>query len=41
MPFFYRAGVFTAYQYLEQRFDARTRTLTSVLFLCRAGCPWG
>jgi SSS family transporter len=34
VPFFYRARVFTAYQYLEQRFDARTRTLTSFLFLC-------
>jgi Na+/proline symporter len=34
VPFFYRARVFTAYQYLERRFDARTRTLTSFLFLC-------
>src|SRR5712692_3255976 len=33
VPFFYRAGVFTAYQYLERRFDLRTRTLTSLLFL--------
>src|SRR6186997_2906888 len=33
VPFFYRAGVFTAYEYLEKRFDARTRTLTSLLFL--------
>ncbi len=32
VPFFYRAGVFTAYEYLERRFDARTRTLASVLF---------
>src|SRR5262249_22126549 len=24
VPFFYRSGVFTAYQYLERRFDART-----------------
>ena len=36
VPFFYRAGVFTAYEYLEQRFDARTRTLTSLLFLLLA-----
>src|SRR5258707_8238204 len=34
VPFFYRAGVFTAYEYLEKRFDSRTRTLTSLLFLC-------
>src|SRR6187399_2283778 len=27
VPFFYRARVFTAYEYLEQRFDVRTRTL--------------
>ena len=33
VPFFYRARVFTAYQYLERRFDSRTRTLASLLFL--------
>jgi solute:Na+ symporter, SSS family len=33
VPFFYRARVFTAYEYLEQRFDARTRSLASLLFL--------
>ena len=33
VPFFYRAKVFTAYEYLEQRFDARTRSLTSFFFL--------
>jgi len=33
VPFFYRARVFTAYEYLERRFDVRTRTLTSLLFL--------
>lgn len=33
VPFFYRAKVFTAYEYLEKRFDARTRTLTSLVFL--------
>src|SRR3954447_2394873 len=32
VPFFYRAKVFTAYEYLEKRFDVRTRTLTSFLF---------
>lgn len=33
VPFFHRAGVYTAYEYLEQRFDVRTRTLASLLFL--------
>ena len=33
VPFFYRARVYTAYEYLERRFDTKTRTLTSVLFL--------
>lgn len=33
VPFFYRAKVYTAYEYLERRFDVRTRTLTSFFFL--------
>ena len=33
VPFFYRAKVYTAYEYLERRFDVRVRTLTSFLFL--------
>ncbi len=33
VPFFHRAKVYTAYEYLEQRFDARTRSLASFLFL--------
>ncbi len=33
VPFFYRAKVYTAYEYLEQRFDAKTRTLAAALFL--------
>jgi Na+/proline symporter len=41
VPFFYRARVFTAYEYLEQRFDARTRTLTSLLFLLSRGMAVG
>jgi SSS family transporter len=41
VPFFYRAGVFTAYQYLERRFDPRTRTLTSLLFLLSRGLAVG
>lgn len=41
VPFFYRAGVFTAYEYLERRFDSRTRTLTSLLFLVSRGLSVG
>jgi len=41
VPFFYRARVTTAYEYLEQRFDARTRTLTSLLFLLSRGLAVG
>ena len=33
VPFFYRARVYTAYEYLENRFDGKTRSLTSFLFL--------
>ncbi|MGQ0538249.1 MAG: sodium:solute symporter, partial [Gemmatimonadaceae bacterium] len=33
VPFLHRAKVFTAYEYLERRFDAKTRALTSFLFL--------
>jgi solute:Na+ symporter, SSS family len=33
VPFFHQARVFTAYEYLERRFDARVRSLTSFLFL--------
>jgi solute:Na+ symporter, SSS family len=33
VPFFTRARVYTAYEYLERRFDARTRSLASLLFL--------
>jgi solute:Na+ symporter, SSS family len=33
VPFFHRARVYTAYEYLERRFDVRVRTLTSFLFL--------
>ena len=41
VPFFYRSGVFTAYQYLERRFDPRTRTLASLLFLLSRGLGVG
>ena len=33
VPFFHKARVYTAYEYLEQRFDAKTRAFTSFLFL--------
>ena len=33
VPFFTRARVYTAYEYLERRFDVRTRSLASLLFL--------
>lgn len=33
VPFFHKAKVYTAYEYLERRFDARTRSLTSFFFL--------
>ena len=33
VPFFTRAKVYTAYEYLERRFDVRTRSLAAVLFL--------
>jgi len=33
VPFFHRARVYTAYEYLEHRFDLKTRTLAAVLFL--------
>ncbi len=38
VPFFHRANVFTAYQYLETRFDAKTRTFTALLFLFSRAC---
>jgi Na+/proline symporter len=33
VPFFHNAKVYTAYEYLERRFDAKTRAFTSLLFL--------
>lgn len=41
VPFFYRARVYTAYEYLEKRFDARTRSLTSFFFLLSRGLSCG
>jgi len=41
VPFFHRARVFTAYEYLEQRFDAKTRALASFFFLVSRGLSAG
>ena len=41
VPLFYRAKVYTAYEYLERRFDVRTRTLASLLFLMSRGLQAG
>ena len=41
VPFFYRAKVFTAYEFLEKRFDSKTRSLTSFLFLVSRGLSCG
>ncbi len=41
VPFFHKARVFTAYEYLERRFDARTRVLASLLFLTSRGLSAG
>ncbi len=41
VPFLYRARVFTAYEYLERRFDRKTRALTSLIFLVSRGLAVG
>ena len=41
IPRFYGSKVFTAYQYLEQRFDLKVRTLTSFFFLLQRGFQCG
>lgn len=41
VPIFHRANVFTAYEYLEQRFDRKTRTLVSIIFLIQRGLAVG
>lgn len=37
LPVYYRLKVTTAYEYLEQRFDLRMRSLTAILFLTQRG----
>ncbi|MBN8668169.1 MAG: sodium:solute symporter [Chitinophagales bacterium] len=41
VPVFRRLKVYTAYEYLEGRFDGKTRTLTSFLFLLQRGLSTG
>ena len=41
VPIFHRAKVYTAYEYLEQRFDAKTRALVSTIFLIERGLSAG
>jgi SSS family transporter len=41
IPIFHRLKVFTAYEFLEQRFDQKTRTLTAALFLLQRGLSTG
>jgi SSS family transporter len=41
VPIFHRARVFTAYEYLERRFDSKTRGLASLIFLCQRGLSAG
>lgn len=41
VPIFHKLGVYTAYEYLEHRFDLKTRTLTSVIFLIQRGLGAG
>src|SRR6202171_2859347 len=41
VPLFHRANVYTAYEYLEKRFDSKTRALASVVFLIQRGLSVG
>jgi solute:Na+ symporter, SSS family len=41
VPVFHKLKVYTAYEYLENRFDAKTRTFTSFLFLLQRGLSTG
>lgn len=41
IPIYNRLKVFTAYEYLEQRFDLKTRSLASILFLFQRGLGTG
>jgi Na+/proline symporter len=41
VPVFHHARVYTAYEYLEKRFDSKTRALASVIFLAQRGLSAG
>ncbi|RVU00396.1 sodium:solute symporter [Mucilaginibacter limnophilus] len=41
VPIFHRLKVYTAYEFLEQRFDLKTRALTAFLFLIQRGLSTG
>src|ERR1041384_2388270 len=41
VPIFHRLKVYTAYEFLEQRFDLKTRALTAFLFLVQRGLSTG
>ena len=41
IPIYHKLKVFTAYEYLENRFDLKTRTLASILFMIQRGLGTG
>ena len=41
IPMYHRLKVYTAYEFLEGRFDVKTRTLTAILFLIQRGLSAG
>ncbi|GGZ90901.1 sodium:solute symporter [Algibacter mikhailovii] len=41
IPLYYRLKVYTAYEFLENRFDLKTRTLAAILFLIQRGLAAG
>jgi SSS family solute:Na+ symporter len=41
IPLYHRLNVYTAYEFLEKRFDLKTRTLTAILFLIQRGLAAG
>lgn len=41
IPIYHKMNVYTAYEYLEKRFDVKTRTFTAILFLIQRGLSTG
>lgn len=41
IPIYHKLKVYTAYEYLEQRFDLKTRSFTAILFLIQRGLGTG